>query len=151
MWLTAGCGRRPVVRQLSPFSITNEIVGGEYQEVLATTNGVSLYFTSSDLVVWFKDGSSFVVKLDITNQCPLNILLNRVATKNQPSESVMDLNADGVPDLKEVHGDRPHKEIFYKGEWYVKQNIGTNPAILIDGRQVPVRFTGGHFEAVRGP
>jgi hypothetical protein len=139
----ANCGRRSA-RELGPFSIANEQAGGEYRQILKFTNGASLYFTEKDLVVWFGDGSSFVVGVDTNTGGPKSILLNRAAVGDKPAESIFDVNADGLPEIRHVRTGSK-KELLYNGRWYPKENKGSNALIVIDGKEIEVRYDGHRY------
>jgi hypothetical protein len=136
------------VTELTPFVVTNEPVAGEIRQVLRITNGMSLYFTPKDFVLWFGDGSSIVIEVEPKTGHPRNILLNRNASGDQPAESVLDINADGVGDLRQVRGTSPRKDIFYRGEWWQKETRGSNGVIKVDGKEIEVRFDGRRFMPV---
>lgn len=98
---------------------------------------------------WFgKDSnSSIVIELDAKTQEPRNVLLKRPASGDQPVESVLDNNADGVPEIKMIEG-QTRKQILYQGEWYAKQNQGSNSIITVDGNEIAVRYDGRRFVRV---
>jgi hypothetical protein len=64
--LFIGCSQKPEssVSRLAPFTVTNVVVGGERRQILEMTNGMSLYFTSTNAVIWFGEDSSVAVEFD---------------------------------------------------------------------------------------
>ena len=144
---SAGDHSHTASTKLPFFSVTNEMAGGELRQVLSTTNGLSLYFTASDLVVWFGRDSAIVVEFDAATHKPLNILLKRPASGENPVESIFDINADGVPEIKKVHGGATNY-LLYRGEWFATHAKGPNQVITADGRELEVHFDGNRFRAV---
>jgi hypothetical protein len=123
------------------------MAGGEHRQVLEMTNGMSLYFTTSDVVIWFGEGSSIVVGFDPSTRKPLSTLLTRAASSEEPGASILDINADGVPEIRHVLGGSK-KELLYRGEWHPKEKKGSNSVITVDGKQIEVRYDGRRFVPV---
>jgi uncharacterized protein YneR len=142
MMFVAGCGQKSTVTKLSPFSVTNKEVNGELMQVLEMTNGISFYFTESNVVVWFCKGSDTVIKYDPETLKPLTILLEIPPSGDRPGQSIFDLNADGIPDIMEVKETPKTRKIFYRGEWYTRNKEGTNIFITVNGKQQRVYFDG---------
>ena len=61
-----GCEKeRPATPvKLPSYYVSNELAGGAIRQVLHVTNGLSFYFTETNLCVWFTDDSSLVVEFD---------------------------------------------------------------------------------------
>jgi hypothetical protein len=146
----AGCERprQTPVEALGSFTVTSAVVDGISREVLESANGMSLYFTSSNLVVWFNDATSIVIEFDPETLNPKSLLLDIPPSAGEPGKSVADLNADGVPEVRRIHG-KPGKEVFYRGEWYTAQAKGTNSVITISGTEIEVRFDGHRIVEVQ--
>src|ERR1039458_4412316 len=117
--LAAGCRgeKRDAVVRLPSFFVTNEIAGGEFRQVIVVTNGLSLYFTPSNVCVWFCNDSSLVVTYDPQALNPMKTLLEVPPSMGEPGYVVYDSNADGVPELRRVRG-HSETEVLYHGEWY---------------------------------
>jgi hypothetical protein len=145
--LGVSCGFRTkeTATKLPAFSITNEIAGGEFRQILQVTNGLALYFTRSDVVVWFGEGSAISVEFDPENLRPLKILLKTPASRDQPAASVLDINADGVPEIREVKGES-RRQVLYRGEWYSRKKEGTYSVITVGGKDVEVEYDGKRWE-----
>jgi hypothetical protein len=139
----AGCGSRPndAPTNLYPFTVTNEIAGGEFRQVLQVTNGLKFYFTGSDVVMWFSQGAAISIGFDSETLAPVEILLKTPPSGDQPATSVLDINADGVPDMREIDS-TGERQIFYRGEWYTRNKKGTNTLIRIGEKNVEMRFDG---------
>jgi hypothetical protein len=141
-----GCGERSgdppqnTVIELPAFSIVNRGAGGEFRQVIQVTNDPALYFTETDVVVWFGGGSYISIGFDRETLRPTESLFRVPASGERPAASVLDINADGVPDYRRVNG-RELREIFYQGEWYPVLE-GTNLIIVMGEDQFRVRFDG---------
>jgi hypothetical protein len=140
--LLAACQQKPEAKivRLPRFSITNVVAGGELREIIQVTNGLSFYFTKSEVCVWFRKDSSVVVIFDPITMIPTKTSLETPLWSDGEGEEVFDVNADGVPDIRRVKG--RSEDIFYRGEWYPRHKAGTNTFILLNGQDVAVRFDG---------
>jgi hypothetical protein len=139
--LLVGCikPKREIGAKLPVYYITNEIAGGELRQILHASNGVSLYFTESNVVVWFCPGSSIAVEYDPQSLIPMKTLLDVPHLAGKPGYEVYDSNADGVPEMRRIDGST-NTEVFYHGEWYVRHKNGTNTVIAVDGRELLLRY-----------
>ena len=117
--LLLGCARKEgsAAAKLPPFFITNTIAGGELRQVIQITNGVSLYLTASNICVWFTTNSDIVIAYDPVTLRPMKTLLTVPPFFGEPAQKVYDSNADGVPEMRRLDGER-QSQIFYHGEWY---------------------------------
>ena len=130
------------IAKLPPFSVTNIIVDGELRQVLQTSNGMEVYFTQSNVVVWFCKGSDTVIGFDPKTLKPLSILFETPPIGDQPGQSIFDLNADGVPDVGEIKDTGKTQLIFYHGEWYLREKEGNHSSITINGIKQNVHYDG---------
>lgn len=128
--------------KLLPFSVTNRFAGGEFRQIIQITNNMTLYFTRSNIVIGFCAGGDTVIDFDPESRRPLSILLETPASSNQPAQSVLDINADGIPDIREIKDGTRTKQIFYHGEWFTNKTVGTHTFITIDGKEQRVHFDG---------
>jgi len=115
-WFLVGCNKstKNVVTNLPLFYITNEVANGEFRQIIQVTNGLSLYFTESNICVWFCPGSSIAVNYDPRSLIPMKTLLDVPPLSGKPGYDVYDSNADGVPELRRINGG-PRTEVFYRG------------------------------------
>jgi hypothetical protein len=100
---------------LPAFSLTNEVVGGQAKQVLQMTNGISLHFTSTNIVFWFAKDSTIAFDFDQVNRKPTRYMLQIPDSDNQPRQSILDINADGLPELRELKGQQK-RQILFRGE-----------------------------------
>jgi len=144
IFFSAGCDQRAKspVAKLPHFSIRNEFAGGELRQVIDITNGVSHYFDPTNVVVWFGNGADIVVGIDPKLLKPSSILFEIPASSKQPRQSVLDINADGIPDVREIKDESGTQQVFYRGQWYTKEVHGSHPFITIDGKKQRVHFDG---------
>lgn len=141
--IVAGCSRREAaVEKLPAFFTTNDVVDGKLRQVLETTNGLSLYFTESYVVVWFGGGYDTVIGFDPKTIKPKRILWDIPASSSNLGEAVFDVNADGVPDVRELKNSSRTHQIFFRGEWYTRKTNDTQTIIMIDGKEQRVFFDG---------
>ena len=135
LMLMAGCGQQPKtatsVTELLPFSVTNRFAGGEFRQIIQITNGMTLYFTRSNIVVGFCPGADTVIAFDPETRVPLSVLLETPPLASQPAQAVLDLNADGIPDIRQVQDGSNTRQVFYRGEWYTSEAEGTNIFIVV--------------------
>jgi hypothetical protein len=146
MLFAVGCGERSgdppqnTIIELPAFSIVNKVAGGEFRQVIQVTNGLVLYFTEEDVVVWFGGDSYISIGFDPDTLKPLKSVFRVPASDERPAASVLDINVDGDPDYRRVIG-RELREIFYQGEWYPVLE-GTNTIMVMGEHHFPVRFDG---------
>ena len=143
IFLFASCRRGSATATKSlPYSVTNIIVDGESTLVFKMTNGISLFLTHSNLAAWFWKDSEIAIGFDPETLKLSNIFLNTSSSSNQLGQSVLDLNADGIPDIRELKDATKTRQIFFHGEWYTKEKEGTRAFITVDGRKIRVHFDG---------
>jgi hypothetical protein len=143
-----GCARKStIITKLPPFSVKEKFAGGELRQVIQVTNGMSLYFTKSNVVVWFCEGNDTVLSFDSDTLVPSSILLEKAALGDQPGQSILDINADGIPDIREIKS-KSLKQIFYRGDWYTREKEGTQTIITVDGNKRRVHFDGSRWVEV---
>jgi hypothetical protein len=112
------------------------------------TNGTSLYFTQSNVVIWFCEGANTVFEIDPKTHKPLSILLETPPLGDQPGQEVFDINADGIPDTRKLMDGSNTRQVFCRGEWYTRTKEGKNNFIIIDGNKQRVHFNGKHWVEV---
>lgn len=142
-----GCSRKDEPVPLPSYSIVNEIVGDEVRQVINLTNGMSLYFSKTNLVIWPSTNSSIVVVFDPESRAIKSTMLKLPAKNGEPDQAVLDINADGVPDLRKRDGGLGN-EIFFQGEWYGKRNKGNNVIITNGVNEIEVRHDGRRYVEV---
>lgn len=146
-----GCdSQAPGIVRLPKFSVTRENVGSVGREILEVENGLSLYFTHTNVVVWFGKKSDIVIAFDPTNLVPQNILFETPQIGEEPQRAVFDINADGVPDVRKS-GDPPNTEVFFRGDWYPRKIEGTNVTVIFNERDTRLSFDGRRWIAVEPP
>jgi hypothetical protein len=144
--LCEGCERRENVSSTNyPFTVTNETVGGTMRQVLYFTNGVSLCFIGTNVTIWFGKRSDLVVSYDSKTLIPSSTLLEIPESSNRPAQSVLDLDADGVPDFRQLNDGTGTRQIFYRGDWYTRKKDGTHTIISIDGHDQEMHYKGGRW------
>ena len=151
MLFIAGCGQQSTtVVKLPSFSVTNTVVAGKLSQVLQITNGLSLYFTQTNIVVWFRKDSKIMVEFNPETLKPLSILLGTSPSGDQPGQLIFDSNADGIPDAARIKDASGTQQLFYRGEWYTREaeNGGTQSSIIIDGKKQRVHFDGRRWVEV---
>jgi len=140
---TIGCSRQAAtVKQLPSFIVTNDVVGGDLRQVLEVTNGLSLYFTESYITLWFTNGSDTVIGFDPKTLKPQKILWEIPPSDSRPGQAIFDVNADGIPDIRELKDASKTRQIFFKGEWYTREKDGSHTVISLDGEKQRVYFDG---------
>jgi len=144
--LMVGCDRQPntatSITELPPFSITNRFAGGELRQMIQITNGMTLCFTRSNIAVGFCPGAFTLISFDPETRKPLSVLLETPPSASQPAQSVLDLNADGIPDIRQVQDGSNTRQVFYRGEWYTSEAEGTNIVIVVNGKKWRMHFDG---------
>lgn len=144
-----GCSRKSVsVTKLVPYIVTNRFVGGEFRQLIQITNGMDLYFTSSNIVIGFCPGTTTVIPFDPETRRPSSIFWDFPATSNEPGQSVIDFNADGVPDFRRLEDEQKTRQIFLRGEWYTTEKEGNHIAIDINGKKQKVHFDGRRWAEI---
>jgi len=143
IFLFASCRRELTTTAKSfPYSVTNIVIDGEPTLVLKITNGVSLFFTHSNLAVWFWKDSEIDIGFDPETLKLSKIFLDKSSSSNQFGQSVLDLNADGIPDIRDLKDATKTRQIFYRGEWYTGEKEGSQVFITFDGKKQRVCFNG---------
>ena len=72
-----GCSHEATTEEKLPsFVVTNRVVDGKLRQVIEVTNGLSLYFTTSYITVWFCEGAATVIGVDPKTLRPKGILLD---------------------------------------------------------------------------
>ena len=124
------------------------VVDGESVLAFKITNGISLFLFPTNLVVWFGKDSDIEVGFDPDSLKLQKILLGTPSSSNQLGQNVFDMNADGIPDVRDLKDASKTHQIFYHGEWYTKEKEGTRAFIIIDGKKQRVHFDGQHWLVV---
>jgi hypothetical protein len=70
------------------------------------------------------------------------ILLGTPSSSNQLGQVVFDMNADGIPDIRELKDATKTRQIFYDGEWYTREKEGNHAFITVDGKRIRAHFDG---------
>lgn len=145
-FLIVGCkeDRQAQVRRLPDFHITNIVAGGQLRQVINVTNGISLYFTESNLVVWFCKDSDLILNYSAVDLRPESVMLEMPEVGAEPAQATWDINADGVPEFRRIRGQETN-EILFRGEWYPKVYVGTNLYISVDGKAIKIGWDGHRF------
>jgi len=143
-----GCSRHAATaNRLPSFVVTNEVDdNGKVRQLIEFTNGLSLYVTESWITVWFGHGYDTVVGFDPKTLEPQKILWEIPPSGTNPGRAVFDVNADGVPDVSELKDGSKTRQIFYRGEWYTREQNGARTSIILDGKKQRVYFDGRRWQ-----
>ena len=145
--LLVGCSRGKDPIKLPEYSIVNEVVGGGLRQVIYMTNGVSFYFSESNIVIWPTTNSSVVVVYDSKTKAFKSTMLKLPEANGEPSQLVLDTNADGVPEVRKL-GSGLINQVLFRGEWYSKRNKGKNVVVTNEAQEIELHFNGRRYVEV---
>ncbi|HWQ90060.1 MAG TPA: hypothetical protein VN673_00195 [Clostridia bacterium] len=130
-----GCSQEPQkkVVQLADFVVTNRLAGGSLTQTIALTNGLSLYFSRSNVIIWFREGNSVQVTYEEETLTPSIVIWGIPASDTKPKHYIYDYNADGIADGGRINGTN---QVFFEGEFYNKDRKGTNIVITVNGEEI---------------
>jgi len=123
------------------FSLTNAVMDGQSVQVVKSTFGLGILPRRTDLTIRFGTNGSLNVSFNQTTLKPESILLRTAGSGNEPGQWVWDINADGMPDLRQIVG-QESKQLYYMGKWYYYQVAGTNSIITFEGKAMTLFFNG---------
>jgi hypothetical protein len=132
------------------FSLTNTMMDDEKVQVVKSTFGLGILPRRSDLTIRFGTNGRLHVTFDQATLTPQTILLVKPMSDPELDEKIYDYNADGIPDLRKIN-DEVLTQVFYKGNWYYKQDIGTNAVITYEGKPLTLFFDGATWSINTNP
>jgi hypothetical protein len=122
----------------------------QWQQFIRLTNGTTVFSTPSDVALGHGEDWAVVVGFDTNTMALLNITLRKRENGDDRIKIIVDANADGIPDVKEVMGDT-RRHVFYRGEWHVSERRGAHWIITVDGQEVLVHFDGSRWVMLNEP
>jgi hypothetical protein len=135
-----GCATQPQ-RPISqgPFTLVNTNLDGEFVQVLKSSFGLKIQAETNYISIVFTTNILLMIEYDPKTLKPESTFWSREDSNSKRCEEVIDLNADGTPDLKVIKGDGDEKKLlFYLGNWYPTATVGTNALITYEGK--PLRL-----------
>lgn len=139
--LISGCGNKGNTGGSGGFYLTNVLSNGELLQIFKSTSGLAIVPSESDVVISFGSNGMMTVFFDRATLKPSSTMLEVSGNAGVPRQTVADLNADGVPEIRQIKGSEV-KQIYFKGRWYDSQESGTNYFITIEGAVMSCFFDG---------
>jgi hypothetical protein len=100
--------------------------------VLKSTFGLKILPCRSDVHIQFGTNGNLHIFFNETTLKPEATRFETADSDGKPGYDIYDMNADGVPDLRQIHGEKS-RQIYYLGKWYECPTEGTNVVITFDG------------------
>lgn len=121
------------------FSLDEVVSDGQKFQVLQSESGLAVLPRRSDVSIQFGANAFMHVFFNEATLKPERIVLEPMQRANQPGESVYDLNADGMPDTREIEG-RKQAQLYYKGGWYDYEEKKGHYLISYQGKPLELVF-----------
>ena len=74
-------------------------------------------------------------------------MLKLPEANGEPSQLVLDTNADGVPEVRKL-GSGLINQVLFRGEWYSKRNKGKNVVVTNEAQEIELHFNGRRYVEV---
>jgi hypothetical protein len=148
VFLNDGCNRRQTPPTAAyPFEFTNVIEEGLPVPYITLTNGISIRFDETNIMVSF--GSNAILSADYNpDTLELKSMFMRTAGySNNPGRSTM-FNTEGLPYIRNIADLTNSVELFYRGEWYKRIRESGRSYIMIGARKQWMHYNGSRWVEV---
>jgi hypothetical protein len=130
-----------------PFTLVNTNLDGEFMQVLKSSSGLKIRAETNCVSIMFTTNILLMIEYDPKTLKPESTFWSREDPKTKQCEEVLDLNADGTPDLKVIKGDGDEKKLlFYLGNWHPRVSVGTNDLISYQGKPLRLFWDGNQWQ-----
>jgi hypothetical protein len=127
------------------FYLTNAFMDGKKVQILKCPSGIGILPTKTNVTIRFGDRAWLSVTYNKDTLKPQAIVLETEGSKNTPGQTVYDVNADGIPDMRELEGES-RRQLLFHGSWYYYEVAGTNNIIMYESTNIPVYFNGSAWQ-----
>jgi hypothetical protein len=142
LFVSCRTNRQPAAaREAKLFSLTNAVMDDQPVQVLKSTFGLRILPRKTDVNILFGTNASLMVSFNPNTLKPETILLTSLDSDGKPDQSVFDLNADGMPDMRFLKGTE-NRQLYYLGKWYTYLVSGTNNIITFEDKRMILFFNG---------